>query len=181
MSDRQNSHPGGPTAEAFLDLLEKKDLVPRSVLATLRKQVAQSKAPIAAERVAKLLVDKQVLTPAIAQRLLAAQGKPAPKPPPGPAAKSPSPKPAIRQPAAADRGSTSLLDEELPPLAAGLPPLAAELPPLAASGPLDALMSDPSLANSAETAIPFPPLGPPKRNLFQSLIRQLRPRGRRPS
>ena len=163
MSDQQKPQPGKPapttppaptpepTATAFLDVLEKKGLVPGGVLATLRKQVAESKSPIPARRVAKLLVDKKALTPAIAQQLLAAASKPAP------AAK-----------AAADPGLASLLDEELPPLPAGLPPLAS---PLDAS-PLDALASDPGLAAGLSEGSPLGPPPPRKKNFLQSLFRR---------
>ena len=65
VSDQQQPPAGEPTAAAFLDAVQKKGLVSAAALATLRKQVAESKTPIPARRVAKLLVDKQVLTPAL--------------------------------------------------------------------------------------------------------------------
>lgn len=58
MSTEKNVSAGEPTADAFLDVLEKKDILPRSTLAALRKQVAESKIRIPARQVVKLLVDK---------------------------------------------------------------------------------------------------------------------------
>jgi tetratricopeptide (TPR) repeat protein len=180
VSDPQKPQPGKPapttpatepTATAFLDVLEKKGLVSGGVLATLRKQVAESKSPIPARRVAKLLVEKKALTPAIAQQLLAAASKPASGGSPAPAAKGAQPKQASKEPAAADPGVASLLDEELPPLPAGLPPLAAS--------PLDALASDPSLAAAVGEGSPLGPPTAPKKNLFQSFSRRLPSGGRR--
>jgi outer membrane protein assembly factor BamB len=161
----QHPQAGEPTAAAFLDMLEKKGLVPGAVLATLRKQVAESKTPIAARRIAKLLVDKQVLTPAIAQRLLGGQGKPAAAAGTVPVSR---PTAATSGPAA---GPASLLDEELPPLPAGLPPLA--------GGSLDGLLSDPSLAAAADESSPLTPLAPAKQGLFAPLAQPLRRGGRR--
>ena len=115
-----------------------------AALATLRKQVAESKSPIPARRVAKLLVDKQVLTPAIAQRLLAAASKPASSGSPAPAAKGTQPKP--RQGTVAARGRSR------PRVAAGrgASAFARGLAAVGAASPLDALVSDPSLAAAVE-------------------------------
>ena len=75
MSNQQQPPAGEPTAAAFLDAVQQKGLVSAAALATLRKQVAESKTPIPARRIAKLLVNKQVLTPAIAQRLVGRPGQ----------------------------------------------------------------------------------------------------------
>ena len=139
------------SAEAFLDVLQKKDILPGSTLAALRKQVAESKTRISARQVAKLLVDKGLLTAAMAQHLLGGETKPpakaAPKPrqqPSRPQHRKPArnrparrgaaapgkgqpPKPASQKPLAAasppaESGLASLLDEEFPSLSEGLPP-----------------------------------------------------------
>ena len=169
MSTEKNASAGEPTAEVFLDILQKKDVLPGSTLAALRKQVAESKTRIPARHVAKLLIDKGLLTAAMAQHLLGGETKPPAKPAPaGPtgraaaaaptvapqAGKKPSspaaapgkgqpPKPAPHTPPAA----------AAPPAASGLsslldeefPSLSDDLPSLGA-GPLDALMSDPRSA-----------------------------------
>ncbi len=62
-------------AEEFLDLLDKRDLLPAEVIAPLRKQVAQATEPIPAASLAKRLVDAGHLTPAIAKRLLASRAE----------------------------------------------------------------------------------------------------------
>ncbi len=63
------------SAEEFLAVLEQKDLLPAKILESLRGQVAKSAGPIAASAVAKLLIQKGLLTPALAQRLLSAGPK----------------------------------------------------------------------------------------------------------
>ncbi len=177
MSDPQHSEAGEPTAAAFLDALQQKGLVSAAALATLRKQVAESKTPIPARRIAKLLVDKQVLTPAIAQRLLGGPDKPAAQGtvPTSEAEGHKRGTVPLGRPAAAKSGPApgpaSLLDEELPPLPAGLPPLG--------GGSLDALMSDPSLAAAVEQGSPLAPLPPPKKSFFASLAERFRGGGRR--
>src|SRR5687767_3160461 len=60
------------TAEQFLQRLEQDRLVKADVLASLRGQVQKSAKPVAAATIAKLLVDKGVLTAAQSQTLLAA-------------------------------------------------------------------------------------------------------------
>jgi outer membrane protein assembly factor BamB/TolA-binding protein/predicted nucleic acid-binding protein len=61
------------SADRFLSLLEEKDLIPSAVVAKLRQQVAQAKSTPKASNVAKALIDKGYLTPAIAKRLLATE------------------------------------------------------------------------------------------------------------
>jgi len=58
------------TAEQFVGMLEEKDLVPAELLAALRRQIAESKTYVSARHVAQTLVDKGVLTPILAKRLL---------------------------------------------------------------------------------------------------------------
>ena len=58
------------SAEEFLAVLEQKDLLPAKILESLKGQVGKSARPIAADAVAKLLVEKGILTPAMARRLL---------------------------------------------------------------------------------------------------------------
>ena len=172
MSDEQHAGAGELTAEAFLDVLEKKDLVPKTALAALRKQVAESKGRVSARQVAKLLIDKGVLTAGMAQRLLAAPGSQAPKAAAAAPAKGQQPKTVPKAPPAAPApmvgsGLASLLDEELGPLPEGLPLLAA--------GPLDALASDPALAAAIREPSPLAvPPAPKKRSFWKSLFRPRR-------
>jgi outer membrane protein assembly factor BamB len=63
------------TAEELLNKLEQGDLVPPEIVASLRRQVAAAKDPIAPAAITKLLVDKGHLTANQSQRLL---GNPAP-------------------------------------------------------------------------------------------------------
>lgn len=147
--------PHPDTAEAFCDVLREKDVVPASVLAALRKQLAQAKAPVPAAKIAKILIDKGFLTPLLAKRLLGgkeADGDPATKrpQPKSDAAK----KPAAETPAAAS-GFASLLDEELPPLPGGAGGFAG-------GGSLDALLSDPSFQAAAASGSPLLPAAPRK-------------------
>ncbi|MGA2064977.1 MAG: PQQ-binding-like beta-propeller repeat protein [Thermoguttaceae bacterium] len=198
MSDEKNAGAGEMTAEAFLDVLSQKDLVPKTALATLRKQVAEAKGRVSARQVAKLLVDKGVLTPGLAQRLLAVQGSQAPKAAPAapltgqppktaPAAtlNGPDPKTA---PVAALKGQQAKTAPKTPPAApapvagSGLASLLDEelgalpegLPPLAA-GPLDALANDPILAAAVAQPSPLAMSPAPKRRSFlKSLFRARR-------
>ena len=57
------------SAERFLDILEAKDLIPVAMLGSLRKQLAAATKPVTAPSVAKLLIEKGHLTPALAKRL----------------------------------------------------------------------------------------------------------------
>lgn len=58
------------SAEEFLDILEKKDLLDPELVADLRRRVGQSMAPVSAALLAKRLVDKGHLSRKLAQRLL---------------------------------------------------------------------------------------------------------------
>jgi len=58
--------------EAFLLVLEEKDLLSRDLIESLRKQVSGAKQAVSAETVAGRLVEKKHLTAALAKRLLAA-------------------------------------------------------------------------------------------------------------
>jgi outer membrane protein assembly factor BamB len=75
----ENSGKSEMTAEAFLALLEERDLVPPQILASLRSQMAKAKAPVPARQLAKALVNHGDLTAALAQRLLATAPKQASK------------------------------------------------------------------------------------------------------
>ncbi len=59
-------------SERFLAVLAEKDLLPAELLEGLRRQLSQSKEPVPAEAVAKRLIEAGQLTPALAERLLAA-------------------------------------------------------------------------------------------------------------
>ncbi|MBN2024609.1 MAG: PQQ-binding-like beta-propeller repeat protein [Pirellulales bacterium] len=63
------------SAEQFIKMLAEKDLLPSGAVRKLLKQVAQSDKPISARRVAKHLVEKGLLTPALAKRLLTHPGE----------------------------------------------------------------------------------------------------------
>ena len=190
MSDEKHAGAGEPTAEAFLHVLQKKELVPRGTIADLLKQVANSKTPVSARQVAKLLVDKGMLPAAVAQGLLSSKPEPAAKapaaskaaghaaPPAKPAAapggKKPSgpaaapatgqPKPPPAEPPSGS-GLASLLDEELASLSDGLPSLA--------GGPLDGLLNDPSLAATVQDGSPLDAPAAPRKRLGKSLRRVL--------
>jgi len=73
---------------AFLQVLEEKDLLPRSLLESLRKQVSTADRAVSAKTVAGRLIEKKHLTPALAKRLLAAAEEryvpPVVLPPPAP-------------------------------------------------------------------------------------------------
>lgn len=58
------------SAEQFLDLLEKKDLLEPGLIRDLRRRVAQAETPIKATLIAQLLVDKGNLSKMSAKRLL---------------------------------------------------------------------------------------------------------------
>src|SRR5215211_2604204 len=58
------------TATDLLNELSEKDPVPGAIVASLRAQVAKSATPVAAQTVAKLLIDRGHLTAAQAQKLL---------------------------------------------------------------------------------------------------------------
>ncbi len=60
------------STEKLLDILAQRDLLPEKLLASLRQQVAKASNPIRPEALAKRLVEAGHLTPALAQRLLAA-------------------------------------------------------------------------------------------------------------
>lgn len=97
------------SAEQFLAILEQKDLLPADVLTRLRAQIAQSDKPIAAEMVAKRLIERGYLTPAIAKRLLGEKPVEGTKPSPQQRPAAPSaPKPAEED----DLGLMPLPEEE---------------------------------------------------------------------
>lgn len=133
--------------EEFIDYLEQKDLLPAKLLASLRRQLAETKVPVSAAFLAKRLVESGHLSHRLAQRLLEQaqttqrpSRKPqvplhrGPKPsddldlaplddtPPPRSAKpaSQSPKPA--PPAARNEDDLIPLDEELAPLEEAVPP-----------------------------------------------------------
>ena len=164
------------TAEAFLAALEKKDLVDPGMLDAVRTQISGSKTRVSARQVAKLLIDKKLLTVAVAQRLLGAHGAVAAKPV-APSKPVPTPKPAARAPRAMS-GAGSLLDEELPPL-----PADAMLGSPLSSTPmsLDGLMSDPSLAEAAVGAALLERPKPAGRKSMASRLRRLVRAGRKSS
>lgn len=68
------------SAEQFLAALEEKDLIPKPLIDSLRKQLAQAASPISATVLAKKLVEKGQLTPVQAKRILESPA-PAPKAP----------------------------------------------------------------------------------------------------
>ena len=67
------------TAEEFIDRLEFLGLLEEKVLANLRRQVADSKKPVAPQILAKLLVDQGQLTPFQAKKLVGDDRKEAEK------------------------------------------------------------------------------------------------------
>lgn len=74
------------SATRLLQLLESRGMLDRSVIADLRKQVAQSKYKVSAESIAKVLVDKGFLTRYQATKLVGeatAGGEATEKKPPG--------------------------------------------------------------------------------------------------
>ncbi|NUQ61329.1 MAG: PQQ-binding-like beta-propeller repeat protein [Pirellulales bacterium] len=120
------------SAEQFLDILEKKDLLPPKLLASLRRQIAEAKTSEAKARytaalVAKRLVDAGHLSRLLAQRLLE-QGESA-----GPPSRQASARPAKPEPAPRKRQDSpdlTLADEELAPLDEELAPLEDDVAPL---------------------------------------------------
>ena len=66
--------------ERFLGVLQERDLLPADLLEGLRRQVTQSQQPVPAEAVAKRLIEAGHLTPALAERLLAAGSEEVPLP-----------------------------------------------------------------------------------------------------
>jgi outer membrane protein assembly factor BamB/TolA-binding protein len=87
------------SAEQFLAALEEKELVPKPLIASLRKQLAQAASPVPATVVAKKLIDKGQLTAAQAKRILE------------------SPPPTAKAPPADDDYGLAPLDDEPKPLA----------------------------------------------------------------
>ncbi len=169
------------SAEQFIDLLVEKDLLPSKVIGSLRKRVAESKKPIPAASVAKLLIKKGHLTPALAKRLLAAGKEPADTPTPEPRKTVPKSQEddlglapldedraeKTAKPQAAKtikpQAAPSLLAEELPDLAGGEGELAG-------MGPLDGLMAGASLEEAAAGG-PLAPVAPGKRGLWRLFFR----------
>jgi outer membrane protein assembly factor BamB len=147
--------------------------VPKGTLAALRKQVAESKSWVAARQVAKLLIDKKLLAPDAAQRLLAGSASKVPQSTAASQAKGQRPKTALKEspPApAVGSGLTSLLDDELAPLPGFAPSTA---------GPLDALLNDPTLAAAIAEASPLDiPAAPKKKAFFKSVAGPIRTGGR---
>ena len=139
------------SAESFIDLLEKKDLLPPVVLRSLREHIRDAPKPLDAAAIAHLLIKQGHLTASMAERLLASQGKPkeaAPSPakpssdkPAKPLSDKPA-KPAASIPAGKP-GAKPAPGVSLPPLASLDSLLNEELPPLPGQGgvPLDALMA----------------------------------------
>ena len=66
------------TADEFLELLAQDNLVSDKILETLRQKVATSKSPVGAKRLAKLLVDRGLLTSHQAVQVLKSQVKESP-------------------------------------------------------------------------------------------------------
>ncbi len=143
---------------------------------TCASRLLESKTRVSARQVAKLLVDKGMLTSATAQQLLESGAKPPEKPapadtagqtaaaaqpsgkkagpasPPAASAKGQPAKPPVQKPSplagpSADSGMASLLEEELSSLSDGMSSLG--------GGPLDALLSDPSLAEAVQESNPL--------------------------
>ena len=69
------------TAEDILILLEQRQLVSERMLATLRKKVESASSPVSARKLAKVLLDKGLVTPTQAKQLLKADVPPQAKPP----------------------------------------------------------------------------------------------------
>src|SRR5438045_2298839 len=89
------------SAEEFIDRLEFLGLLEEKVLDNLRRQVAESKKPVAPQTLAKLLVDTGQLTAFQAKKLVgeevAAPAKQSPVSPPAAAPQAPvEPKPAVK-------------------------------------------------------------------------------------
>lgn len=67
MQERQRAQ-----TQAFLDLLQEKELLPASILQSLRQQVQQKQDPVPPTTIAQRLIEAGELTPALARRLLSA-------------------------------------------------------------------------------------------------------------
>ncbi|WP_425613759.1 PQQ-binding-like beta-propeller repeat protein [Anatilimnocola sp. NA78] len=155
------------TSEELLQKLEQGDLAPAEVVASLRRQLAAAKQPIAPSAITKLLVDKGHLTAGQAQRLLDAGGatngaakaaapvaattsaiqKAAP-------AKPIAPKPVVaKAPVAPAASNSSVLDD------LGLAPLddLPETPAPAAKASAAAVATKPAAAKSAIAKTPAAP------------------------
>jgi len=75
-ADEETADEVGPiSTEAFVALLEQRDLLPLDMLGRLRQQIAAAKKPVSAATVARRLVEQGLLTRAQAKRLLAAGGE----------------------------------------------------------------------------------------------------------
>ena len=61
------------TADEFLELLARDNLVSDKILETLRQKLGTSKSPVSAKRLAKLLVDRGLLTSHQAVQVLKSQ------------------------------------------------------------------------------------------------------------
>ena len=150
------------SAEEFLAVLEQKDLLPARMLESLRGQVAKSAKPIAASAVAKLLIEKGMLTPTLAQRLLGTGSAS-----PGRVEERPKPKPSAGPKKAADEEDFGLLPLNDPALLPFDEP-AGQVPPDDSAGlvPLDDLASLQELAlreqMPAAPAARKPPAAPAK-------------------
>jgi len=105
-ADEETTGEVGPiSTEAFVALLEQRDLVPLDMLGKLRQQIAAAKKPVSAATVARRLVEQGLLTRAQAKRLLAVGGK-APDAPAGRA------KPAAPSKEGDDLGLQPIAEEE---------------------------------------------------------------------
>jgi len=75
-ADEETAEEVGPiSTDAFVALLEQRDLLPLDMLGKLRQQIAAAKKPVSAATVARRLVEQGLLTRAQAKRLLAAGGE----------------------------------------------------------------------------------------------------------
>ena len=158
------------SAESFVDLLEKKDLLAPEILLAVRQQLREAAKPLDAAAIAQLLVRQGHLTATLADRLLAAEGgklesATPPKPTVAKGAKPQAPMPPAAKPAAGSvRGKT------VPPLAPLSSLLNEELPPLTgpSSVPLDTLMEADMPVLTAK------PGKPTLRRLLRNFLRRLR-------
>ena len=98
---RASAEAEGARTERFLGVLQERDLLPADLLEGLRRQVTQSQEPVPAEAVAKRLIEAGHLTPALAERLLAA-GSEGVSPPAAPPPKKPGDEPRPTPPQASD-------------------------------------------------------------------------------
>lgn len=182
----KSQEPPPSSAEEFLAVLERRDLLPAGLLEGLRRQVAQAKKPVTAAAVAKRLIEAGHLTPALAKRLLSAgsaEVAKGPAAPPSPQAPASQEEDLTLAPLEEEKARTKSRETHTPPTEeTPTPPVA---PPPQQPRPEDEfelapLEEEPPAKRPRKPAVPRPaakepstPTAPPDRSLVEEELSAL--------